>query len=156
LLHGLESFEPDSDSPNPDVLGVNAELAREWLRKAGQSLIAAELLVSEPNFMLEIAVHHCQQAGEKTLKGYLTMQDQLALKTHDLKRLSSECARFNPSFHEFEAETAWLNPLAAGYRYPGDTNCPALSSADLDKALAAARRIYDFVLSVLPAETHPV
>ncbi len=156
LLHGLETFEAGGVSRSQDVLVVNAELAREWLRKAEQSLKTAELLASEADRMLEIAVYHCQQASEKTLKGYLTMQDEPALKTHDLKLLASGCARFDLSFHEFEADASWLNPLAAGYRYPGDTNCIEPSRADLDTALAAARRIYDFVLSVLPPETHPV
>ena len=32
----------------------------------------------------------------------------------------------------------------------------AETEIQFEEALAAARRIYDFVLSVLPAETHPV
>jgi len=152
----VETNERDPVSRSQDDQDINAELAREWLRKAGQSLKTAELLSSEADFMLEIAVHHCQQASEKALKGYLTMHDQPDLKTHDLNLLASECARFDPSVHGFKADAAWLNPLAAGYRYPGDASCIEPTRADFNKAVAAARRIYYLVLSVLPSETHPV
>jgi hypothetical protein len=44
--------------------------------------------------------------------------------------------------------------MALKYRYP-DPSLPDPEREEFTEALAAARRIYEFVLSVLPPETHP-
>jgi len=46
-----------------------------------------------------------------------------------------------------------LTPLAVEYRYPGLFVEP--ESEEFREAFAAARALYDFILGLLPPQTHP-
>ncbi|OGX39842.1 MAG: hypothetical protein A3G91_04790 [Omnitrophica WOR_2 bacterium RIFCSPLOWO2_12_FULL_50_9] len=48
--------------------------AKEWLRKGDSGLRSAEILIKEEHPPTDTACFHCQQAVEKYLKGYLTLQ----------------------------------------------------------------------------------
>ena len=132
-----------------------AELTRAWLNKAHHDLTGAGLLSAKDDTVLDIAIYHCQQGGEKALKGYLAAQGNVIQRTHDLKKLLSECASHKPSFGQWDAEAKLLSPLVSSFRYPEEAPFAEPTRAEFEQALAAAQRIYDFVLSLLPAETHP-
>ncbi|MCX6856227.1 MAG: HEPN domain-containing protein [Verrucomicrobia bacterium] len=153
LLHGEENGQR---LQNGSTLELNAELAQTWLCKAKRGLKAAELLGTAGDLTLEAAVHHCELSYEQTLKAYLTIQNQPMMKTHDLKTLIEACSVFDETFQAYATYAAELTRRAVSYREPGDLRHPALTRADFSEALASARRIYDFVISVLSAETHPV
>lgn len=53
-----------------------------WLIKAHQDLDAAKWLLASPDALYGIVGFHCQQAAEKSLKAYLTWQEQEFEKTH--------------------------------------------------------------------------
>ena len=46
------------------------QMAREWIIKAKHDLDSARKLVSGDNPIWDTAVYHCQQAGEKSIKGF--------------------------------------------------------------------------------------
>ena len=59
---------------------------QSWLVKALHDLATARKAASPPDPYLDTAIYHCQQAGEKTVKGFLAFHDQPPV---DLVGLSS-------------------------------------------------------------------
>jgi len=120
----------------------------QWLIKSQRDLGAARLLLRSEESYLDIAVYHCQQASEKAIKGYLTYQDILFQKTHNLVALLALCIPLEPSFGEWRTMATTLTPYATDFRYPGEVLAPAQSEADQAFEMAAA--FVNFV--VLPTE----
>jgi hypothetical protein len=50
-----------------------------------------------PPPLLEDALFHCQQAAEKSMKGFLASHDRPFKKTHDLDELGRACESLDPS-----------------------------------------------------------
>jgi len=69
-----------------------------WLTKASDDLRAANHQMSAEPPLMEDAAFHCQQAVEKSLKAFLSWQDQPFRKTHDLIELGRQCAEIDPSW----------------------------------------------------------
>lgn len=131
---------------------------RAWLTKAHSDLRTAEILSKDDAAPLDTAIYHCQQCGEKAVKAFLHHQGAAIQKTHHITRLVESATTLNAAFSDFADDADLLSPLATAFRYPDETdwNAPLQpSEEEFNEALAAARRIYDFVLSVLPPETHP-
>lgn len=127
-----------------------------WLIRARNDLANAKFTEHHRKDLLDTAVYHCQQAAEKALKGYLASEGQSILKTHDVGRLVRLASSSNPGFMQLQSMADSLTPFATEFRYPADDEAPMPSLQQATEALAAAQRIYDFVLSVLPQETHPL
>ena len=92
---------------------------------------------------------------EKALKGFLHFHKREFPKTHDLRALVPRCIEIEAGFVALDPDAEHLTPLATSFRYPDDYVPLNPTRAEFDEALAAAQRVYDFVLSQLPAETHP-
>ncbi|MBE2287431.1 MAG: HEPN domain-containing protein [Prosthecobacter sp.] len=138
---------------------MDAELystVQAWLTRAKSDLSLATHSIEEIGDWLDSAVYHCQQAAEKALKAFLVSQNESVPKTHDIRRLIESARVYRDEFGGFLADADLLTPLATEFRYPMDDEAPMPTLNQANEALAAARRIYDFVLSVLPTETHPV
>ena len=75
-----------------------AELVAAWLLKASHDLETARLLIQKEKRLLDMAAYHCQQAGEKALKGYLTQRDIVFPKTHSLVQLLNLIVPVAPDF----------------------------------------------------------
>jgi hypothetical protein len=56
-------------------------------------------------------------------------------------------------FSNFLNAAVLLTPYASEFRYPGDFLDP--TQEQFDEALSAADSVWQFVLSLLPAEVHP-
>ena len=70
---------------------------RSWLKKAAGDLRGADIdMAASPPF-IEDMLFHCQQAAEKTMKGFLTAHDRIFRKTHDLDELASACEAVDPT-----------------------------------------------------------
>jgi HEPN domain-containing protein len=132
-----------------------ARLTRDWLTKAAHDLQNARIVSTTPDGPLDTAIYHCQQAAEKSLKGWLTWQGITVAKTHDLIRLIADAADDTPDFAQFEEAAEILTPYASAFRYPGLTDDPMPSREEFDAALPHAQTIYDFVLNLLPEEARP-
>jgi len=132
-----------------------ARLTRDWLTKAAHDLQAARIVSATSDGPLDTAIYHCQQAAEKALKGWLTWRGVTAAKTHDLVRLIAEAADSTPEFAQFEEAAEILTPYVSAFRYPGLTDDALPSRNEFDAALKHAQTIYDFVVSLLPAEARP-
>ena len=128
---------------------------QRWTAKASHDLIGARRCSEGNDVTLDVAIYHCQQAAEKSLKAILHFHGEEVPKTHNLKVLLPLCANLSAGFISFQADAALLNPLATAFRYPDDFTPLNPTRTEFDEALAAAQRIYDFVVSLLPAETHP-
>jgi hypothetical protein len=66
-----------------------AELSRAWLRKAHSDLHTARQIGGLPDGHLDAGIYHCQQAAEKSLKGFLIFHGSPFEKVHDLGKSSS-------------------------------------------------------------------
>ena len=135
---------------------TDIKLVQAWLLKAAHDLQAANSLSSGENDPLDAAIYHCQQAAEKAVKAYLCHAGVTIEKTHDVERLIKLAAKHRPEFNQRLDDAEIVTPYAIRFRYPMEGVPGEPPRSEFEEALAAARRIYDFVLSVLPAETHPV
>lgn len=126
---------------------------RAWLSKAARDLRAAEvLLASNPPLLGEVAFH-CQQAAEKTLKGFLTWHDTPFGKTHDLAVVGGLCVGIDQGLEAHCRRAERLTVFAWAFRYPGDPEEP--TRGDAESALDLARETLEAILSRLPAELGP-
>ena len=127
---------------------AKADLVNEWLIKARHDLASAEKLASGPDPYLDTAIFHCQQAAEKAVKAFLVFQDRRFEKTHDVAKLIKMAASLKKELSLLLPEAAFLTPYASQFRYPDE--CLGPDRPEFDRALFAARKIYDTVLSLLP------
>ena len=129
------------------------ELVRDWLTRASHDLIAARKLSAEPDSHLDTAIYHCQQAGEKAVKGFLAWHDEAPVRTHNIVALAEQAANYETGFSAQRNAATRLTRYVTEFRYPGGPIEPP--RPEFDQALADATGIYNFVLSLLPGEVHP-
>lgn len=132
------------------------EVVCSWLLKASRDLETARLIASHDDGPLDTAIYHCQQAGEKVLKCFLSLHDHPLVKTHDLKRLITICAEYEPEFSQYMPEAALLSPYAFLYRYPNPENptCVEPSTSEFAEALDAVQGLFNYTLFRLPPEVY--
>ncbi len=122
---------------------------QDWLDKAKNDLLAAEAILGyyeQPP--IEIAVYHCQQAAEKSLKAFTVARIQQRQRIHDLIALLEECLALDSSFDSLRNHTINLDRFYIESRYPVDE--PIIFSLDeAREALTQAQEIYDFVSNKL-------
>jgi HEPN domain-containing protein len=131
------------------------ELVRDWLTRASHDLSAARALSALEQPLLDAAIYHCQQAAEKTVKGWLQLQDDPFPKTHDVEDLVNQAAKVEEDFKQFATAAAVLTPYVSAFRYPGGSHEPMPSREEFDEALQHAQTIYDFVLGLVPPGAKP-
>ena len=131
------------------------KLVQAWLWKAAHDLTAAKKLSGEGD-PLDAAIYHCQQASEKAVKAYLSHAGAPIEKTHDVERLIKLAAKYLPEFGLWLDEAEIVTPYATRFRYPMEDVPMEPERFEFEEALDASQRLFDFVLSVLPTETHPV
>jgi HEPN domain-containing protein len=128
---------------------------RSWMIKAHSDLRSARALAALPDPATDTALYHCQQSAEKALKAYLAFRDQPLERTHDLERLLGLAARLDSGFAALVDAAEALNPYATAFRYPGMLEVLFPPIAEATAAIEQAQAIYDFVLRLLPPDTHP-
>ena len=129
------------------------ELVRSWLTKALHDLRSAKVLANDEDPLLDTATYHCQQAGEKAVKGFLTFHAIPFEKTHNLRVLVLLAERREKRFGEWRDIAQALTPYVHIFRYPGEIMEPGRE--EFQTAFDAAQRFCSFVLSKLPREVHP-
>lgn len=126
----------------------NYEEVQQWLIKSQRDLRVAWVLFKNEESLLDAVVYHCQQSAEKSLKAYLTYQNTVFRKTHDLDILIDLCCQSEASFQDLKDAGDTLTPYATEFRYPSDTIEPEKDEAE--EALKIASLILDFVTGLLP------
>jgi len=132
-----------------------ARLTGEWLTKGLHDLQAARITATAADGPLDVAIYHCQQAAEKSIKGWLASKSIPFERTHDIRRLVKQAAIALPEFDRFADVAEVLTPYVSAFRYPGLSDDTMPSREEFDVALQHAQNIYQFVLSLLPAEARP-
>ena len=120
----------------------NLEVAKEWFNVAQMDLSSAEYLRSMKPVPVEIICYHCQQAAEKSLKGFLAFHGEAIQKTHNLVLLNKLCLPFDLSFQSIENDCLTLTVYGVNVRYPFPIE---IENSDMVSALQSARRIGEFV-----------
>lgn len=131
------------------------ELVRNWLTKANSDLRSARILAQSADAPRDTAIYHCQQAGEKAVKGFLAWSDHPLEKTHDIRVLAKLARNYEPGFGSWLAEARRLTKYATQFRYPREAGPQEPDAAELNTALDSAQRLCEYVTSLLPPETHP-
>jgi HEPN domain-containing protein len=129
------------------------EETQAWLQKAFQDLQSAKWLLSSPDALYNAVGFHCQQAAEKTLKAFLTWQDEPFEKIHSLVALVGKCLPFDQDLQDLRQAAVTLTPYAVTFRYPGDLS--ELTPEEAERAYILAQQVWDFLIVKLPQETHP-
>ncbi len=129
------------------------EPARSWFLKASSDLGAVRKLATEPDTYLDNAIYHCQQAGEKAVKGFLVFHGEDPPKTHDIRYLIALASEIHEAFDSWLDVGSRLTAFATEFRYPGTRHEP--DREEFEVAFQGAQRLYDFVLSLVPAEERP-
>jgi HEPN domain-containing protein len=131
------------------------ELVRAWLIKAHHDLDTARQISTLPGGHLDAAIYHCQQAAEKVVKGFLAFHDHRLERSHDIEKLVTLAAAYEPGFVNWVEAAITLTPYATAYRYPGASAVLEPSRTEFDEALEAATRFVGYVLSLFPDEVQP-
>ncbi len=131
------------------------ELIQLWLKKAEASLRVVRLIADGSGAPLDSAIGHTQHAAEIELKAFLAFADTPCQKSDDVGELVRQAIAIEPSFLAVLPYGSTVKPYLDKFRYPSQNDPMEPTRAEFDAAFAAAQRIYDFVLSLLPAETHP-
>ena len=113
------------------------------------------ILAAAEDAPLDVAIYHCQQAGEKAVKAYLQWRDDPFAKTLNLRALVIQAATLEKGFEALERPADILTPYVSAFRYPGGADEPMPTREEFDEALQHAQTIYDFVLKQLPPDARP-
>jgi len=126
---------------------------RSWLERAASDLQAASVLLQAHPPLMRASVFHCQQAVEKSFKGFLTWHSTPFRKTHHLEEIGDQCLRIDPSLQPSVVEAVPLTKYAWKFHYPGEPKEPSREEAQAP--LAIAHRTYENILARLPHEVRP-
>src|SRR5439155_21682358 len=97
------------------MLTPREQLVQSWLVKALHDLATARKAASAPDPYLDTAIYHCQQAGEKAVKGFLAFHDQPPVRTHDIELLVSTAEPFEAGFASWTDAAERLTRYATQY-----------------------------------------
>ena len=125
----------------PDA-GIPWAEVEAWIAFAEKDRQAAAICLAADPPLPDVAAFHCQQAGEKLLKGFLVRAGHPVRRTHDLAELGDQVAALFPSVADrvraMETWTVWSN----AYRYPSeDVPDRPPSRLELQTALDAIDRL---------------
>jgi HEPN domain-containing protein len=132
---------------------VRVEETAAWVKKSRKDLWRAEtaLVLDPPD--TEDCLFHCQQAVEKSLKAFLVWRDQPFRKTHDLVELTRQCADLEPTLSDVMRGLGSLTRFAWEFRYPGETEPPAVDLAH--DWVVKVGEVLEAIESLFPREVLP-
>ncbi len=126
---------------------------RAWLQEAVKDLRRIDVLLAADPPDPEDAPFHCQQAGEKALKAFLTWHDVPFRRVHELDELGSQCTEIDDTLTPLTDQADRLTKYASRFRYPGAPYRPTPEEARSTAALV--RELLEAILSRLPAQVRP-
>lgn len=129
----------------------NDDVAKGWMLKAESDIQNLTTMI-ERGTALDTACFHAQQAAEKYLKAFLSFNDVVPPRTHNIEELLDSCAKIDRRFEDLIEETAFLTDYAVELRYDVEF-WPDKEEAGA--ALEAVNKVKHSVLSTLPEQMHP-
>lgn len=121
------------------------DIIQGWLFKAEHDLETAKIVASQlPDFDDTIAFH-CQQAIEKSLKGYLVYLDVEFKPVHDLAYLLNLVGTKDESLDHHYDQVVRISRFAVQIRYPDQVI--KLSKEQIQEAIELADILFNFVQS---------
>lgn len=131
-----------------------------WVAIADRDFAAANKLLEESS---DIAAYHLQQATEKYLKAFLSLQGETLKKSHDVSALLLNCIVIDQSFTSLASvgDPAEMTAFATKYRYPNeeevefptaDEIASALKLCEYSRALVR-EKISEFEASLPPSDS---
>jgi len=97
---------------------MNINDVKEWMIIADDDFDSAKILNESHKKHMEVICYLCAQAAEKYLKCFLTYNDIIPQKTHNLVLLSDNCIEIDNNFQEIKMECGFLNRYINEIRYP--------------------------------------
>lgn len=122
------------------------DLALAWWRKGDSDLTNARMCL-KANLALDTACFHAQQAAEKYLKAFMTLNRLNFPFIHNLEKLVKICATHDPVFSAIKEIAQSLTPFAVEARYDQDF-WP--DKTTVQEAILGAERIRKLIVQRLP------
>ena len=97
---------------------MNINDVKEWMLIADDDFDSAKVLNESVRKHMEVICYLCAQATEKYIKCYLTYNDIIPEKTHNLVLLNDKCIEIDGCFQEIKMECGFLNRYNNEIRYP--------------------------------------
>jgi HEPN domain-containing protein len=97
---------------------MNIKDVKEWMIIADDDFDSAKILNEAFRKHMEVICYLCAQATEKYLKCFLTYNNIIPQKTHNLVLLNDNCIEFSNDFQEIKMECGFLNRYINEIRYP--------------------------------------
>jgi HEPN domain-containing protein len=119
---------------------MHIEDVKEWLRIADDDFDSAKILNESARKHGEIICYLCAQAIEKYLKGYLTWNDSIPEKTHNLTYLNRICAEKDKIFENIKTECDIINRYSNDIRYPHKYE---VNESDVNFSINAVEKMKD-------------
>jgi HEPN domain-containing protein len=113
----------------------------EWIQIADDDFDTAKILNEAARKHYENICYHCAQAVEKYLKAYLSYNDSIPQKTHNLLLLNEICIDTDNKFENIRTECGLLNRFTNEIRYPHRIE---IREEDVTYSLNAVERIRNF------------
>jgi HEPN domain-containing protein len=122
---------------------LSDELVVSWLLKADHDLATAKIVSFHMPDFDDVIAFHCQQAIEKSLKGYLISLEIEFKPVHDLGYLLNLTATKDSSFDKYFEDVDRISRYAVQIRYP-DTIIH-LTKIQIHEAVDMAEIIFNLV-----------
>ncbi|MGN0587398.1 MAG: HEPN domain-containing protein [Oscillospiraceae bacterium] len=119
----------------------------DWLYHAYQDMLAARLLITDKRLYAP-AVFHCQQAIEKSLKGFLLYKTRRLNDGHNVTWLCKQAALLDECFKQWLPQTTSLNKYYIETRYPADIP-QDISYSDAQDMLRTTEEIMEAVCGII-------
>jgi hypothetical protein len=127
---------------------AKVRFAQQWMKLASEGIGVARAVSKGSDELLTGAAFHCEQSAVKALSACLCRHDVRFDQARTLAILLELCMAIDPSFSALDAEAVCLRPFFARYTYV--VGQPDVERDEFDRALAAAERVYGFVLAKHP------
>lgn len=122
--------------------------ARGLLKKAGEDLLAADLILDNDGPFSAVCFH-AQQAAEKSIKAVLALRDVQYPRRHDLSELLTLAVGIFPDLKDFQDALDNMAPFAVEVRYDPEFD-PEREQAI--EALRTAHEVFARISTFVDAE----
>jgi HEPN domain-containing protein len=118
---------------------ADSKVSSDWYVMSEKDRRSAQILLDADGDN-EVICFHCQQAVEKSIKGYLVSQTGMLQDGHNLSKLVLKTMQYEPGFQQYKKDAAFLNSYYMETRYPSDDPM-LISSEDVMECMRIMDRI---------------